>query len=520
MRLVARHSTLAGFFSSGLLLLTVATLIAARGDAAGTPCVNLAALTIPGVAIQSAASIAAGPLTLPGLRPMDLPAFCRVIAAATPTADSVINFEVWIPTAQAWNGKFQGVGNSGFLGSIAYDDMAVALRRGYASASTDTGHVGGDLKFGDGHPEKIVDWAYRAIHVMTQTAQLIVRDHTGRFAQYSYFDGCNTGGHQALMEAQRYPNDYDGIIAGDPAADRVHEVVGYLSAWIATHKDGASLLSPAKLQFVTTAAVAACDALDGVKDQVIEDPRRCHFDPATLACRNRQTTDCLTPSEIAAFKKVYDGARNPRTGQLIFRGWSPGSEGFGETSNQGWSNFINIPEPRRVDFLKYFVFHNPNWDWNSMDWDRDVAYADATIGFVDATARDLGDFRSRRGKLLMYTGWDDPILPPLDIVDYYESVARTMGGLAKTSEFFRLFMVPGMGHCNGGPGTTNFDMLPALEQWVEKQITPERVVAARQSKGVTERTRPLCPYPSVAKWKGNGSTDEAANFACVVQPAQ
>ena len=188
------------------------------------------------------------------------------------------------------------------------------------------------------------------------------------------------------MEAQRYPNDYDGIIAGDPAADRVHEVIGYLSAWTGTHKDGRSLLSPAKLQFVTKAVVAACDALDGVKDQVIEDPRRCHFDPATLACRAGQTQDCLTPVEIDALKKVYDGARNPRTGELIFRGWSPGSEDFGESANEGWSNFINIPEPRRVDFIKYFVFHNPNWDWNTMDWDRDAAYADAKIGFIDATA--------------------------------------------------------------------------------------------------------------------------------------
>ncbi len=211
---------------------------------------------------------------------------------------------------------------------------------------------------------------------------------------------------------------------------------------------------------------------------------------------------------------MYDGAHNPRTGELIFRGWSPGSEGFGDSANESWSNFINIPEPRRVDFLKYFVFHNPNWDWNSMDWDRDVGYADARIGFVNAIARDLGDFRSRHGNLLMYTGWDDPILPPLDIIDYYEAVARTMGGMARTSEFFRLFMVPGMGHCSGGPGTTSFDMLPALEQWVEKKITPQRIVASRQSKGVKERTRPLCPYPSVAKWKGSGSTDEAANFVC------
>jgi feruloyl esterase len=479
-------------------------LFLAAGFTLGTPCADLTALTIPSVTIRSAST---APATA------DLPASCRVVAVATPTTDSVINFEVWIPTAQAWNGKFEGVGNNGFQGAIAYDAMAGALRRGYATASTDTGHTGGDLKFGNGHPEKIADWAYRAIHLMTQTAHLIVRDHMGRFPQYSYFDGCNTGGHQALMEAQRYPEDYDGIIAGDPAADRVHEVIGYLWAWTATHKDGASLLSPAKLQLVTKATVAACDALDGVKDGVIEDPRRCRFDPSALACRAGQTGGCLTPPEIGALKKVYDGARNPRTGKPIFPGWSPGSEGFGATSNEGWSNFINIPEPRRVEFLKYFVFSNPNWDPNSMDWDRDVAYADAKIGFIDATNRDLSEFRARRGKLLMYTGWDDPILPPLDITGYYESVARSMGGMAQTGEFFRLFMVPGMGHCSGGPGTTSFDMLPALEQWVEKKVPPARVVASRP--GSTEQTRPLCPYPSVAQWKGAGSTDDAASFTCL-----
>ena len=216
--------------------------------------------------------------------------------------------------------------------------------------------------------------------------------------------------------------------------------------------------------------MAACDTLDGVKDNVIEDPRRCHFDPATLACRAGQTEDCLTPPEIRALKKVYDGARNPRTGALIFPGWSPGSEGYGANANEGWSNFINIPEPRRVDFLKYFVFNNPNWNWNTMDWDRDISYADAKMGFVDATSRDLSRFRLRGGRLLMYTGWDDPILPPLDVVEYYESVSRAFGGPASTREFFRLFMVPGMGHCGGGPGATSFDMLSPLEQWVESRL--------------------------------------------------
>ena len=322
------------------------------------------------------------------------------------------------------------------------------------------------------------------------------------------------------MEAQRYPRDYDGIIAGNPAADRVHEEFGYLWAWMATHENGSSLLTTAKLQLVTKSAVAACDALDGVKDGVIGDPRRCHFDPASIACRDGTTEGCLTAAEVGALRKVYDGPRNPRTGERIFHGWAPGSEGYGETPNEGWGNFINIREPRRVDFFRYFVFNNPNWDWNSIDWDRDVEYADQKMGFIDATSRDLNAFRARSGKLLMYTGWVDPILPPLDIVDYYEAVSKTAvnktrDAAARTSDFFRLYMVPGMAHCSGGTGTTEFDMLSALEQWVEKKAAPDRIIAA-SGKGREKRTRPLCPYPQTAHWKGAGSTDEAANFTCGV----
>ncbi len=313
----------------------------------GTPCENLSALAIPNVTITSSAALAAGPFTPPGApasaRAIALPAFCRVVGVAAPTADSAINFEVWIPPAGAWNAKFQGVGNGGFAGSISYGDMATALRAGYATAGTDTGHTGDDLRFAEGHPERIGDWAYRSIHVTAETAKLVVRNHTGRFPERSYFSGCNTGGHQALMEAQRYPGDYDGIVAGAPAADRVHEIEGYLWAWMATHHEGVSLLSQAKLQTVTSAAVAACDALDGVSDGVLDDPRRCTFDPATLACRGAETDRCLTPPQLEAMKRVYEGPRHPRTGDRIFPGWPLGSEGFGASAGQGWGNFINIP---------------------------------------------------------------------------------------------------------------------------------------------------------------------------------
>ncbi len=450
-----------------LLVLPFLTGAFAPAPSAGTPCASLPSLTIPNVVIRAATAVPAGPLTLPGAREaMTLPAFCRVEGIAKPTSDSDIRFEVWIPPADAWNGKFQGVGNGGYSGSIVYPAMAAALRRGYATASTDTGHIGDDLKFGEGHPEKVVDWAYRAIHVTAEVSKLIVRNHAGRFPDHSYFVGCSTGGHQALSEAQRFPDDYDGIVAGDPAYDRVHQTFSFLWLWMATHKDGASLIPNAKLPMLTKAAVTACDAIDGIKDGVIDDPRRCSFDPATLACKGADDASCLTPPQLAAVKHMYAGLKNPRTGDEIFPGYSVGSEGFGETPNMSWRPYILDPkEPMRVGVLRSFLFNDPNWDWRTVDFDRDVAYADARIGFMSAVDQDLSAFRKKGGKLVMYTGWSDPVAAPLDVLKYYEGVMKTMG-VEKTKDFFRFFMAPGMGHCGGGPGPNTLDALAALEQWV------------------------------------------------------
>jgi len=480
-------------------------------------------LTLPQVTIASAVPTPAGPFTPPGapasFTPLNLPAFCRVVAVSAPTSDSTINFEVWIPTAEAWNGKFQGVGNGAFEGAIAYAAMAAALGRGYATASTDTGHTGGDLKFGEGHPEKIVDWAYRSIHLMTEAAKVIVRNHAGRFPDRSYFSGCATGGHQALSEAQRYPGDYDGIVAGAPAADRTNEILYYLWAWMATHTDeGVSVVPAAKLPLITKAAVAACDAVDGVTDGVIDDPRRCRFEPATLLCRGADEASCLTRPQLEAVKKVYGGLRSPRTGALIFPGWPLGSEAYGEGAGAGWrGSVLDLREPRRVDFFRYFVFNDPNWNWRTIDWDRDVAYTNAKMGFINATTPDMSAFKARGGKLLMYTGWVDPILPAEDVLHYYDAVVKRSGGLGKTAEFFRLFMAPGMGHCNGGPGPNVLDSIGPLERWVEQGAAPERIVASHATKAIIDRTRPLCVHPLVARWKGIGSTDDAANFVCAAE---
>jgi feruloyl esterase len=354
---------------------------------------------------------------------------------------------------------------------------------------------------------------------MTEAAKLIVRNHTGRFAEHAYFVGCSSGGHQALSEAQRYPEDYDGIIAGDPAHNRIRQTFGFLYSWIATHdKSGAPILSPAKLSLLTKASVEACDHLDGLKDGIIDDPRRCHFDPAKLLCKNGDSSDCLTQPQVDAAHRMYDGSKNPRTGETVFAGWPRGSESFGEGAIQSWRQYVLDPqEPMRVGFFRYFLFHDPNWDYRTLDWERDLAYAEQKLPFMSAVERDLSPFKKRGGKLLMYTGWSDPVVPPLDTVAYYDAVAKTMGGLEKTREFYRFFLAPGMGHCGGGPGPNQFDALTALEHWVEKGVAPDKMVATHSTNGKVDRTRPLCLYPQVARWKGTGSTDEAANFMCVTE---
>ena len=489
----------------------------------GTACATLAALTIPNVTIKSATAVSAGAFTPPGAQAaMTLPAFCRIEATARPTSDSDIRFEVWIPPIDTWNGKFEGVGNGGYQGSISYAAMAIALRRGYATASTDTGHTGDDMKFGQGHPEKLIDYGHRAVHVMTDSSKLIIRNATGRFAERSYFVGCSAGGQQALSEAQRYPEDYDGIVAGDPANNRIRQTFGFLASWIATHSpDGKPIIPQPKLALLTKSAVDACDAIDGLKDGLIDDPRRCHFDPAKLLCKpSSDEATCLTAPQVEATKKMYEGVKNPRTGDLIFTGWPRGSEGFGEAASQSWRQYVlDPPEPMRVGFFRYWLFHDPNWDYRSIDWDRDLAYAEQKLPFMAAVDKDLSPFKKHGGKLLMYTGWADPVVPPQDTVAYYDGVVKAMGGLAQTRDFYRFFVAPGMGHCTGGPGPNQFDAIGALELWVEKGTAPDKLIATHGTNGKVDRSRPLCMYPLVARHKGTGSIDEAANFACVAEPA-
>lgn len=506
-------------------------------QARGEKCGELVKLSLPDVTLTSATNVAAGQFIPPGSsNALETPEFCRVVAVAKPTSDSAINFEVWIPTGTRWNHDFLGVGNGGYTGAIRYADLADALKRGFTAASTDTGHTGADLTFAAGHPEKIVDWGYRAIRIMTVSAKLILRAYSGAFPKYSFFMGCSTGGHQALSEVQRFPTDYDGVVAGDPGNDRVHLNVGFLWAFAATHdSNGNAILPTSKLPLINRAAVAACDSADGVKDGIISDPQACHFDPGVLLCKSEENDQCLTANQITAVKKVYAGPRNPRTGEKIIAGYPPGSESpVGDDWAGGWKAYItDRKEPMRLDFWRFWVFNDPTWDWRTFDYDRNVAYADGKLAAINASNPDLGVFQSRGGKILMYSGWADPIGPPMDAIDYYKRVEEAIGGRQKTETFFRLFMVPGMAHCGGGPGPNIFggygppapisplikidpdhDVLSALVRWVENGSAPDYIVASHLTNDMIDRTRLLCPYPKVASWNGTGISDDAQNFTC------
>jgi feruloyl esterase len=473
-------------------------------------CDSLMSLALPDTTIQSAALVPAGPFAVPaspgagGGKPITVAEACRVAGTVKPA----IKFEVWLP-ASGWNGKFQAVGGGGFAGVISYGAMAAALNAGYATASTDTGHAGSNGAWALNRPDLVVDYGYRAIREMTLKSKAIVEAFYGKGPRLSYFVGCSTGGRQGLMEAQRYPTDYDGIVAGAPANNFTHLTAGNIWMAAATLKDEATRLSPAKLAVLNKAALAFCDARDGVSDGLIESPLSCPFDPAVVQCTGAETDSCLTPVQVGASRRLYGPLVNPRTNEFIFPGFPPGSE-------LTWGALAGGPQPLFIplDFYKYFVHSSPNWDWKTMNFDRDVVSVDEKLGpILNAVNPNLAAFKARGGKLIMYHGWNDQLITPSNTVNYFNSVAKTMG-TRETDEFARLFMAPGMLHCAGGPGPNSFNAVAALEQWVEQGIKPEKLIASHATNGVVDRTRPLCPYPQVAVYTGSGSVDEAANFVC------
>jgi feruloyl esterase len=477
-------------------------------------CQSLTGLKLPDTTIVSAEQVAAGAFVAPNTPAaqqrafQSLPAFCRVAAELKPTADSDIKIEVWMPL-EKWNGKFMGVGNGGWSGAIVYPALSMALNHGYATASTNTGHDGATADFAAGHPEKLVDFGYRAVHEMTVKGKAITEAFYSKAPQKAYWNGCSSGGKQGLKEAQKFPLDYDAIVAGAPANYWTHLMAGDLWPAVVTHKvPGASLPEP-KLRTLHNAAIEACDALDGVKDGLIGDPSRCHFDPGVLLCKGADSDSCLTAAQVSAAQAIYAGAANPRTKKQIFPGMAPGSELV-------WSALAG-PSPFGIP-LSHFqvvVFKDPKWDYLTLDFDKDVALADQIDnGLLNATDPNLKSFFAHGGKLLMYHGWNDQLISPFNSVNYYESVAKTMGGTAQVNDSFRLFMAPAMNHCGGGDGPSSIDVFTPIDDWVMTGKAPDQMVARHLTGTHVDRSRPLCPYPQVAKYKGSGSIDEAANFAC------
>jgi len=507
---------------------------------AQTSCEALAKLTLTDATITSATSVAAGsykPPALPGLPPPTkaLPAFCRVAGIAKPTSDSEIHFEVWLP-ASGWNGKFEQVGNGGFAGTIPYTGMAMPLLHGYATAATDDGHASGpDQSWAIGHPEKVVDFGYRAVHETSVQAKAILRAFYGKDATRNYFVGCSEGGREGLTEVQRYPDDFHGIVAGAPA---IHwNALQLRGAWNAKAllETPESYIPPAKLPVLQTAAIAACDTIDGAKDGFIENPSVCHFDPAVVQCKANDTTSCLSAAQVQAAAKIYAPMKNSQTGAIIGPGFSPGVEAF----PANWTVWVTGTNAQQQGigklfatfFFRDFVFEDTKWDVQSLNLDRDSKLADDKLAAIlNSDNPNLKAFKARGGKLIQYHGWGDAAIPPQGSVDYFENVQKAVG---KTQSFYRLFMVPTMSHCAGGPGATIFgnaggveppegdadhDVVMALDRWVEKGVAPDLIIATgfvdnNPSKGVA-MTHPLCPYPQTAHYKGTGDTKDAANFVC------
>ncbi|MGE5204323.1 MAG: tannase/feruloyl esterase family alpha/beta hydrolase [Chlamydiota bacterium] len=529
------------------IVIAAALSCAALGQKApaATACERLGKLALSKVQITSAQMVAAGAFNPPAhLSPWlqgkpalykSLGPFCRVTAVAKPSADSDIKIEVWLP-ATGWNGKFQGQGNGGFAGEIDYHLMGIAIREGYATAATDTGHAasGIDASWALGHPEKIIDFGHRAIHEMTEAGKATTQAYYGRVPQHSYFASCSNGGRQALMEAQRFPADYDGIIAGAPANYWTHLLSSALWDAQATTLDAASYIPSSKLPAIASAADAACDAQDGVRDGILNDPRQCRFDPGSLACKNGDSEKCLTAAQVTTLKKLYEGAHDAH-GREVFPGFLPGAE----LGDGGWGLWITGSAPSKAllfafgnGYFSNMVYDKASWDYKTANFDQAVKAADRkTARILNATDPNLKVFQERGGKLILYHGWNDPAISPLNTINYYQQVVKTMGQQSVNS-FVRLYMVPGMQHCFGGLGTDSFgepgttvpkdpehDLQLALEEWVEKGTAPGPIIATKHindddpAKGV-KMTRPLCPYPQAAKYKGNGDPNQAGSFEC------
>ncbi|MEP6961875.1 MAG: tannase/feruloyl esterase family alpha/beta hydrolase [Acidobacteriota bacterium] len=471
---------------------------------AATPCADLAKLALPNTKITLADSPA--------------PTYCRVQATLTPTPDSEIKIEVWLPEPARWNGKFKGTGNGGLGGgaTVASGPLLSAIRDGYAAAGNNTGHEGGS-NYALGHPEKVKDFGWRASHEMTVTAKKLIAAFYDTPLQLSLMAESGGGTIAALSAAQRFPEDYDILAVTSMSSYLSRHTFGQMWTWYATHDSEASFIPPAKYAAIHQAALKACDAQDGLADGLIGAVEKCPFDPVVIQCTLADTPACLTVPQVAAARKIYAGPKNPRTGEQIYSPIFPGSE-------LGWAQLAAGAEPLSipVDFFRGYVFQDDKWDYKTrkLNFDSDVASADrADISAVNAVDPDLRRYFARGGKLLLIGGWADAAVPPAVAVNYYKAVVAKVGAKA-TRESMRFYMVPGMAHGVGTTGAENFniDTLALIEQWKQTGKAPDTLVMDHYKDGKQVGKRLICQYPRIATYQGPGkgtsSAEDPDSFTC------
>ena len=525
---------------SALLALASSVSLGTWPALAATRCEDLKRASIPNTTIETADAIPAGPYTTADkVVRQHMPAFCRVVASVRDAPDSDIAVEMWLPRT-GWTGVFHANGSGGYGGDFSngYDGLEAGVKRGYASAATDMGTAPSTPLDGDpliGHPRKWKDCGLLSTHVMAVVGKDIVKAFYDQKPGRAYYTGCSTGGQEGLIEAERFPQDFDGIIAGAPVVDRTHLHTAFVWDYRAANLQPGHKLSAEKLALLHGAVLKACGRdKTSATDPFVADPSRCTFNPASLVCKGENSSGCLTQGEVETATAFYQGPKNPRTGQLIYRGWPVGSE-------LGWLNwsFLETPlpptEPAFDGLFKWVK--GSKWDWRDFDYDKAQAEIDATLGpdVNGATIADLSGFGRRGGKLIIFHGLADSIVNPYETISFYEGAAGKLGGVAPTRRFARLFLVPGMAHCSrgdgpnafnsavyGGPRTpsndANHDMFTALARWVEQGRAPDRIVATKfvdndGAKGIAMQ-RPLCPFPQQARYRGTGDKDDANAFVC------
>ncbi|NUZ04702.1 tannase/feruloyl esterase family alpha/beta hydrolase [Piscinibacter koreensis] len=524
-----------------LSLLATAALAACGGgdDDDGTvtggtaaDCTALAQQRVSSFQVESlsatpVAASASAPFTVPTTTTTITEPFCRVTGTAKANAASNIKFELWLPFKEKWNGKFAGTASGGSAGSISYGQVATHMRMNYASVGHDNGHVsvGFDQTWAYDPAtrtlknEQIVDWAYRAQHVVTVVGKELTSAFYGTRAKYAYYNGCSQSGHHGMMEVQRYPDDYDGVVAGAHTSDwTTNMATQFWAAQTQFRSGGVGAIPRAKYSVVSAAILGKCDGkpgIDHLADGVLDDPRKCSFDPAELQCTGADAPNCLTAPQVASLRDAYQGHVNA-SGERVAYAYPVGVE-----AGSFWpasTTTPTAPQGSWADYFRYPVFVNPQYDFATFNWNTDPKFArDKLRPTYDAFETDLTPF-ARRGKLLMYHGWSDSLISPYLTVDYWNAIRNRMGA-AEVDKFARLYMIPGVDHCSGGAGTGTFEMMTALSRWVENGIapdatTPQSTIVASRTTSAGTRTRPLCPYPKIAIYKGSGSTEAAENFTC------